>query len=442
MVTFFILFLIKINYIYSIIFKIYFLLTNFVRRRNSYLFRLLRPEFVKNYKIPLCPDAYSGFVTLAAREHIKQVENATRHLTHVVIPKMGENLDKLTEKQRKKLNLKQILHENGINLRYMGLVRHHVKNAEIKGKILVEMVARVIKHKIRELMREQMKKWKLPLEHNCRQTVIDYLNLIFGSSTESDTHFDEVLAPRICENFVGSLNPDERKYPLKKMLSDEDLCSLFVLVQEMAALRFPRSALKEFSSDPGIYKYKSPFHNTELTEIGVTIRHLNIVALAQGYVLKVGARSHSSVSVENTTRLCKLAIVKFQQALEDNPGDKRALNELADTSSILGKYEEAREYYLRAIAADPLDSNTLFRFAVFLEEKMNLNQEAEEYYLRTLEVNPKHDHCLQRYGHFLECQGNHDAAEDFFIRASEVRRRRMMETSPQVQNIVTEDFIF
>ena len=43
------------------------------------------------------------------------------------------------------------------------------------------------------------------------------------------------------------------------MLSDEDLCSLFVLVQEMAALRFPLSALKEFSSDPGIYKYKSPF---------------------------------------------------------------------------------------------------------------------------------------------------------------------------------------
>merc|ERR1712137_911238 len=132
---------------------------------------------------------------------------------------------------------------------------------------------------------------------------------------------------------------------------------------------------------------------TELIEIGVRIRHLNIVALAQGYVLKVSARNHSSV--ENTTRLCKLALEKFTQALEDNPGDKRALSELADTCSILGRYDDAREYYLRAISSDLTDSNSYFRFAVFLEDKQKKYEEAEEYYLRTLELNPKHDHCLQ-----------------------------------------------
>jgi len=233
------------------------------------------------------------------------------------------------------------------------------------------------------------------------------------------------------------------------MLSDNDMCSLFSLVRKMTSLKFPSSALKEFSSDPSIFRYTSPFHNTELTEIGVRIRHLNIVALAQGYVLKIGARSNYSVSVENTSRLCKLAIVKFKQALEDNPGDKRALSELADTSSILGDYQQAREYYLRSITADPTDSNTLFRYAVFLEDKMHLMLEAEEFYLRTLEVNPQHDHCLQRYGHFLECQGNPDSAEEFFIRASEIRRQRMMgsleipnEIANGVSGTVTESFIF
>merc|ERR1712137_288158 len=298
------------------------------------------------------------------------------------------------------------------------------------------MIARVIKHNIHELMREQMKKWKLPLEHHCRQTVIDYLNLIFGFSEESIEHFDKVLGPKISANFVGAFGPRERKSSLKQMLTPNDLWALFTIVQEMTALRFSRSTLNEFSHDPSIFAFKSPFHNTELAELGVRIRHLNIVALAQGYMLKDSARSHSSVSAENTIRLCKLAIEKFKQALEDNPGDKRALNELADTCVILGDHEEARDYYLRAITADPLDSNTLFRFAVFLEG-INSFQEAEEYYLRTLEVNPKHDHCLQRYGHFLECQGNPDAAEEFYFRASEIRGMRMME-NPDVTQSDTE----
>jgi len=413
-------------------------------KRNSYLFRLLRPEFVKNYKESLCSDAYSGFVTVSCQEHIDQVEEATRVLLRQEVPRVAGKLDGLTEKQKRRLDVKEFLHENGINLRYMGLVRHHVKCAEIKGRLFIYMVARVVKHQIRGKMREQMKKWKLPLEHTCRHQVISYLNLVFGSSEESDEHFDSVIAPRLGESFVGALQPEEQKCPLKKMFGPPDLCALFSFVQDMTALHFSSTAVKEFSTDCSIYQYPTPFHLTELLEIGVRVRHLNIVALAQGYVLKNNARSKSSA--ENTTRLCELAITKFKQALQDNPGDKRALSELADTCAILGDNISAREYYLRAIAADPVDVNTLFRYAVFLEDKMQLMPDAEEFYLRTLEINPRHDHCMQRYGHFLEHQGDPDEAEKFFIRASEVRGARLMGSSVQGDytpaNIVTEDFIF
>ena len=398
---------------------------------------------MKSYKIPLCSDAYSGFVTVDAQVHIQEVEEATRVLLDEEVPKVARMLDALDERKKEQVNLKEFLHENGINLRYMGLIRHHVKTPSIKGMIFIHMLARVIKHQIRRKMREQMRKWKLPLEHTCRQHVISYLNLVFGSSEESDAHFDEILGPRMCESFLDALETEEREKPLKKMLTPQNLCELFLLVQEMTALQFTSNALREFSTDSSIYAYKSPFHLTELLEMGVRVRHLNIVALAQGYVLKNGARSNSSA--ENATRLCELAKIKFKQALEDNPGDKRALSELADTSAILNDYQGAREYYLRAIAIDQKDVNTLFRYAVFLEDKMKLMPEAEEFYLRTLESNPRHDHCLQRYGHFLECQGDPDEAEKFFIRASEIRGERIRgggEDAPRVGNIVTEGFIF
>ena len=84
----------------------------------------------------------------------------------------------------------------------------------------------------------------------------------------------------------------------------------------------------------------------------------------------------------------------------------------------------ANSYYKRAIDADPSDANTLFKYAVFLEESMDKLNEAEEYYLRTLEADVRHDHCMQRYGHFLEAQGQPDDAENFFIRASQIRACR------------------
>jgi len=91
--------------------------------------------------------------------------------------------------------------------------------------------------------------------------------------------------------------------------------------------------------------------------------------------------------------------------------------------------QNANTYYLRAIDADPADANTLFKYAVFLEESMKKLSEAEEYYLRTLEADVRHDHCMQRYGHFLEAQGYPDEAEDFFIRASQIRACRGMNAS-------------
>lgn len=54
--------------------------------KNAHLSRLLRPEFVRSYYKPLCPDAFSGFIkgTPGEQEHNADIEEATRHLYEVL----------------------------------------------------------------------------------------------------------------------------------------------------------------------------------------------------------------------------------------------------------------------------------------------------------------------------------------------------------------------
>lgn len=410
--------------------------------RNSYLFRLLRPEFVKNYSKPLCPDAFSGFVEKhSPQEHIDEVEEATRHLIDKVIPAFARTLPtKCGSMRQLRKELRVVLHEAGINLRYLGIVRRHVSSPSVKQLILVEMIARVIKHEIRYRMRKQMKEFKLPLEHACREMLTAYMNLVFGTSEESTEHFDLVLKPKLCANFVDPLSQEELEKPLKSMLTLEHLCDLFQQVSKMVNLEWTPSSTIEFSNHPDVYTLSKPFDTTDFLETGVSVRHLNIVALAQGYVLKSKARELGKGI--HSGRLCKIALEKFQEALAHNPGDKRALRELADVYHLVGDMINANSYYKRAIDADPSDANTLFKYAVFLEESMDKLNEAEEYYLRTLEADVRHDHCMQRYGHFLEAQGHPDDAENFFIRASQIRACRGMNANSAAIEQGAPAFIF
>jgi hypothetical protein len=60
---------------------------------SSYLFKLLRPEFVKNYHKPLCSDSFSNFVkNYNADEHNKEIEEATKYLRNVIIPNFAKEL--------------------------------------------------------------------------------------------------------------------------------------------------------------------------------------------------------------------------------------------------------------------------------------------------------------------------------------------------------------
>jgi len=55
---------------------------------------LLRPEFVKEYRLPLCADSFSRWdASPDARQHAANIREATEHLYHGIIPEFAKSLD-------------------------------------------------------------------------------------------------------------------------------------------------------------------------------------------------------------------------------------------------------------------------------------------------------------------------------------------------------------
>jgi hypothetical protein len=100
-------------------------------KMNSHLFEMLRHEYVKTYPVPLCPDAYSRFVMAMPdfEDHNREVDEATYALLHHRIPEFAEVLKQRFHLYMDRVHgtpedfpLSSLLHEHGINVRYMGLV--------------------------------------------------------------------------------------------------------------------------------------------------------------------------------------------------------------------------------------------------------------------------------------------------------------------------------
>lgn len=68
---------------------------------------------------PLSSDAFTRFGTDHAEEHNKEVEEIFQKLLKVIIPNVASELLLLKEPLNN-VKLVEILHKNGINLRYLG----------------------------------------------------------------------------------------------------------------------------------------------------------------------------------------------------------------------------------------------------------------------------------------------------------------------------------
>lgn len=415
--------------------------------KNAHLTRLLRLEFVQQYYKPLCPDAFSGFIRTSEFEsiHNDEIREATNHLLNVLIPKFAKELERRMQDAREqqslhKFALTETIHAVGINCRHAGLLRKYMNDDEFKQIVLAEIVARNIKNNLRFKLREKMKQLGLPLEEPYRRLVIDYLNLVFGNTKNSDEYWDEWLKKDLLFNFTDPLSEEESQpsFHLKVRVKGTDeldvkfLSRVFERVVKMMGLQFSQSRIYIFTTE-------KPFNDADLESIGERVKQMNIMAHAQGFFYQVNGLLNRAEDPVSAKRCYEIAIKKFEEALDSNPNNKDLLLSISLTLFLLIEEEckdkhqdkfspddplvkKAEEYSLRAISAEPkYDSFSLFRYAQFLE-RCNKLHAAEDYYLMALESDPDNPGCLHCYGNLLSEMGLEEYAEKFYMRSSLITR--------------------
>lgn len=411
---------------------------------HSYLFRLLRPEFVKKWPKALSADAFSNFgrappgSTRARQEESREcdrdVDEATRVLLEREIPSKARMLTNNTfqiDRNQVMQQMQLYLHAAGINLRFLGLLYAEVRkigDERWRIVILFEMVSRVIKDMINELLRTEVRRLKTPGEAAYCRAVVSRLNIIFGTSEESSKFWADTIEPALVAKY--NIHEDEAlqlRGPeggnLKQHIITttqgigfgDGRCFLMFRVSQLLGLQFIRKTWKYLTKTSSLYDYVQPLHETDLLEMREKVSYMNIAAHSQGFVLKLLAVN--ALDLKEKRRLLERAKTYFQTALIPNPDNKVTLRNLADCYMECNEDFEAMKCFQYALHSDGKDTNTLMKAATLFDKVGKINS-AESLYLRSLEASPNHSNCLALYADFLWIVHKEPDRAELFYRAA------------------------
>lgn len=158
---------------------------------QEHLYQRFRKEAVQAYTIPLCPTVFSNPIEtnldrIQNNQDIQDLHDATTWLLETLIPQSISKValditTNLLHDRFDQINLSYLFHQDGINMRYLGVVFSHlVEHSTLAaGIVLIEIYARTIKNELRRLLRTTVTKYGLVNEFACQIGIIEYLNAIF-----------------------------------------------------------------------------------------------------------------------------------------------------------------------------------------------------------------------------------------------------------------------
>jgi hypothetical protein len=170
----------------------------------------------------VCSDALSSFSNLDpnALDRNSEVERATERLVAEVIPALAARLSAMTPYEISNLDLSVYFHSFGVNMRHLGLVRFHINSSEtsnpVKVLLLLQIVTRTLKNLCREYQRRWMKCEQSTSEMGMKLLLTQFLNLMVGSSPNSETFWTERVVVGIIQRF-GACSIDNNIEHLHKI---------------------------------------------------------------------------------------------------------------------------------------------------------------------------------------------------------------------------------
>lgn len=262
-----------------------------ILNEGEIFYRLLRPELVKIYKVPLSSDAFSGFGCCvkcqkrvgACPHDADDAHDALHNATYSIfrrdglIDTLAAKLNTNEESPSEGSDVVNLMHKNGINLRWMGILRKMVTVDYVKAFLLFEMVARTLRVEANRRLRKALLTNTTAGHHGVMASmvreVVDYLNVVLGESDRSTAMWaklprDVILKfqegiPEVYRDEKIEIRPQILKFPL------------FVRLKNSLGIEFDQNALQEFFDDPTKFDVETPFSVDHIKALQPTSRAID-----------------------------------------------------------------------------------------------------------------------------------------------------------------------
>eukprot|EP01090_Pellita_catalonica_P018797 TRINITY_DN6182_c0_g1_i1.p1 TRINITY_DN6182_c0_g1~~TRINITY_DN6182_c0_g1_i1.p1 ORF type:complete len:798 (+),score=103.87 TRINITY_DN6182_c0_g1_i1:52-2394(+) len=336
--------------------------------KGSFMFRLLRGEFVSKYPIPLSSDAFSFFGKHDCATHNHEVTKATQYLLQHTIPEFAKRLEEPNAHRiTSSTQFLAMLHRAGINIRHLGRVRSHIKSRYLRELILREICARYIKN----VLRCEMRKITTNDEDTFRRMIVDFFNLVFGSKKGSHVYW-LILKQGASAQYRFCLNQDEAQRSTDLRVSI-DMPLLFRRLQNLTGIIFRSSA------DP----LSRPLTLNDFVQMEVKEKHMYAIPRIEADSLAEVARTKTG---KKALELYCLSKEKYKTALELKPDDYGVLQNLGTVTADIAKlkfnvegdydcsslYAEAYEHFACSLRINANDYKALNRWGNALCENADI----------------------------------------------------------------------
>ncbi|PRP78266.1 hypothetical protein PROFUN_13876 [Planoprotostelium fungivorum] len=390
--------------------------------RNTYLYQLFRPEFVRRLEFPLSSDAFSTFGH-DNNIHEEDIRRATRQL-HQAVVQFAQMLDRDPSLYNElRGNLTERLHRSGINCRLLGMLRHNVKSTAIRSVILEEMISRVIKNHLRAKLRSKMEKLKTLAEYPYKMVILDLFQTILGSSGRSvqsivDFWFHS-LKEELESCFERGLNEEEKEedFDLRNII---DIPKLFDAVQKKTGVKLTKQSRVALEKNPRDFSLVI----SDIRKASCRVKSMNVVSLAEGNALALQSIivSKSEGGEISAARLFTMAMSKFEEAICQTPDSRGSLNNYADILVQLAVTagDQSHDYFATAVEKYTVAENAsslLHLGDILHQQQLSPRRYRERFQLMDLE-----QRCYKQV-----------------LKMAKARLVRRREEAPSVISVVEED---
>lgn len=235
--------------------------------KGRQLYNLLRYEMLQQWKVPLSSDAFTMFQIEDEdkRQDEANLQEVEDHLKQKLIPYFAELLTNEEIKVYDGPTLTLELHGIGINIRFLGLLRPYLKNSpKYSSLVFAEMISRVAKVFLRTTLRRLKAVSVSGLAVN---TLISYLNLVFGNSTASMYFWKHLIKPLVITKYGDVLTPEEidPHYDLRDSVASRH--ELFTTLSNQIGVVLKDDVLEKFKANPKLFEKVNPFKPEDFVEL-------------------------------------------------------------------------------------------------------------------------------------------------------------------------------